>query len=241
MPGRAGTRHWFFVAISRMKERMSTIKWIAGSAAGAMALVGAILLAWNPPLPNPGATAASAASSGPASASVSTQESESPPATAPRDGPFVVKRILPIDGPIKYGEWHWDEDGVPDGPLVVTVDLEARVISVFRGGYEIGAAAVLLGTDEHPTPLGTFPILQKKRHNTSSIYDADMPYTMRLTWDGISIHGAPVENGYASHGCIGTPNDFAAKLFAIIEKGDKVIVTRGKMVGVGDNLAGETS
>ena len=22
---------------------------------------------------------------------------------------FVVKRILPIDGAIKYGEWHWDE------------------------------------------------------------------------------------------------------------------------------------
>ncbi len=71
------------------------------------------------------------------------------------------------EGPIKYGEWYWDEEGVPPGPLVVTVDLDARVISVFRGGYEIGAAAVLLGTDEHPTPPGVFPILSKERHNVS--------------------------------------------------------------------------
>lgn len=152
------------------------------------------------------------------------------------DGPFVIKRILPIDGPIKYGEWHWDDEGVPDGPLVMTVDLEARVLSVFRNGYEIGATAVLLGTQDHPTPLGSFPILQKKRDNISSIYGAPMPYTLRLTWDGISIHGSPVQNGYASHGCIGTPNDFAAKLFAVASKGDTVIITRGKMIGMGDSI-----
>lgn len=152
------------------------------------------------------------------------------------DGPFVIKRILRIDGPIKYGEWHWDDEGVPDGPLVMTVDLEARVLSVFRNGYEIGATAVLLGTQDHPTPLGSFPILQKKRDNISSIYGAPMPYTLRLTWDGISIHGSPVQNGYASHGCIGTPNDFAAKLFAVASKGDTVIITRGKMIGMGDSI-----
>lgn len=153
-----------------------------------------------------------------------------------KDERFVIKRILPIDGPIKYGEWHWDEEGVPDGPLVMTVDLDARVISVFRGGYEIGAAAVLLGTQDHPTPLGTFPILQKKRHNISSIYGAPMPYTMRLTWDGISIHGSQVENGFASHGCIGTPEEFAAKVFAVAGKGDKVIITRGETMKMGDAI-----
>ena len=78
---------------------------------------------------------------------------------APATQAFTVKRILPIEGAIKYGEWHWDDAGVPDGPIVMTVDLDARVLSVFKGGYEIGAAAVLVGTDEYPTPLGTFPIL----------------------------------------------------------------------------------
>jgi len=156
----------------------------------------------------------------------------------PKDDPFVIKRILPITGPIKYGEWHWDDEGVADGPLVMTVDLDARVISVFRGGYEIGAAAVLLGTDEHPTPLGTFPILTKERHNVSEKYNnAPMPWTLRLTWDGIAIHGgSTVENGYASHGCIGAPDGFMAKVYEIAAKGDKVIITRGKRIGVGDPI-----
>lgn len=160
------------------------------------------------------------------------------PSTQPRDERFVIKRILPITGPIKYGEWHWNEDGVPaDGPLVMTVDLEARVLSVFRGGYEIGATAVLLGTQEKPTPLGKFPIIWKKADHYSSIYDsAPMPYTMRLTNDGVAIHGTKVEKGYASRGCVGVPTPFAKKLFAVAKLGDAVIITRGKRIGKGDSL-----
>ncbi len=155
------------------------------------------------------------------------------------DNPFIIKRVLPIEGPIKYGEWHWDDAGVPDGPLVMTVDLQARVISVFRGGYEIGAAAALLGTPEHPTPVGTFPILTKERHNVSEKYNnAPMPWTLRLTWDGIAIHGgSTVELGYASHGCIGVPDEFASRLFAIARRGDQVIITDGVRTGVGGSLA----
>lgn len=156
----------------------------------------------------------------------------------PRDERFVIKRVLPITGPIKYGEWHWDESGAPaDGPLVMTVDLEARVLSVFRGGYEIGATAVLLGTQEKPTPLGKFPVIWKKADHYSSIYDgAPMPFTHRLTNDGIAIHGTKVEKGYASHGCIGVPNDFGKKLFAVSKLGDVVYITRGKRIGKGDSL-----
>jgi lipoprotein-anchoring transpeptidase ErfK/SrfK len=125
---------------------------------------------------------------------------------------------------------------VPDGPLVITVDLDARVLSVFRAGYEIGATAVLLGTQDKPTPLGVFPISQKKVDHTSNLYDAEMPYMQRLTDDGITIHATKVENGYASHGCIGVPEPFAKKLFATTELGDKVYITRGKQIGLGDSL-----
>jgi lipoprotein-anchoring transpeptidase ErfK/SrfK len=158
-------------------------------------------------------------------------------APKPTDQRFVIKRILPISGPIRYGEWHWDEAGVPAGPLVITVDLDARVLSVFRGGYEIGATAVLLGTQEKPTPLGVFPIMMKNADHYSSTYDgAPMPFTMRLTNDGVSIHGTTVERGYASHGCVGTPTPFAKKLFGIAKVGDRVFITRGKQVGMGDAL-----
>ncbi|MFO6447938.1 L,D-transpeptidase family protein [Erythrobacter sp. NE805] len=166
------------------------------------------------------------------------------PASAPtaiartRQEPFVVKSILPIGGTIRYGDWFWDESAAPgQGQLVITVDLAARVISAFRDGHEIGTAVVLVGTQEHPTPLGTFPILTKERDNVSEKYfNAPMPWTLRLTWDGIAIHGSPVMNGYASHGCIGVPDEFAAKLFAAAKRGDKVIITRGKMIGIGDKV-----
>lgn len=151
---------------------------------------------------------------------------------------FTIKRILPITGPIKYGEWHWDDEGVPAGPLLIAVDLEARTMSIFRDGYEIGAAAAMLGTDEHPTPTGTFPILSKERHNVSEQYgNAPMPWTLRLTWDGVAIHGgSEVENGYASHGCIAIPDELAAKLFEVAQKGDRVVITNGKRMGVGDPI-----
>ncbi len=154
------------------------------------------------------------------------------------DNPFVIKRVLPIEGPIRYGEWHWDDEGVPDGPLVITVDLHARVISVFRNGYEIGAAAALLGTEQHPTPTGVFPILTKERHNVSEKYNnAPMPWTLRLTWDGIAIHGgSEVQLGYASHGCIGVPDEFVSRLYDIARVGDVVIITDGVMTGVGGSL-----
>ena len=151
---------------------------------------------------------------------------------------YTVRRVLPIEGPIKYGEWHWDDEGVPDGPLLVTVDLQARTISIFRGGYEIGAAAVMLGTDEHPTPTGVFPILWKQRHNVSEKYgNAPMPWSMFLTSDGVAIHGGrEVQNGYASHGCIGVPDEIAKRLFAIADKGDKGVVADGQRIGMGDSI-----
>ncbi len=160
------------------------------------------------------------------------------PLTLASNDPFVIKSILPIEGSIRYGDWFWDESAAPRaGKLVITVDLEARVISAFRDGHEIGTAVALLGTQSHPTPLGAFPILTKEKDNVSEKYDnAPMPWTLRLTWDGVAIHGSPVLNGYASHGCIGVPDDFAAKLFAAAKRGDKVIITRGKMVGIGDKV-----
>jgi len=171
----------------------------------------------------------------PANAQPAAQET---PALDP-DDPFVIKRVLPISGPIKYGEWHWDDEGIPDGPLRITVDIQARVISVFQGGYEIGAAAALLGTPEHPTPTGVFPILTKERHNVSEKYNnAPMPWTLRLTWDGVAIHGgSTVELGYASHGCIGVPDEFVSRLYDIAKTGDLVIITDGQRATVGSSLA----
>ena len=158
-------------------------------------------------------------------------------ASAPIDQRFVVKSILPIEGAIGYGEWHWDESAAPaDGATVMTVDLKANVLSVFRDGHEIGATAILTGHGDKPTPLGVFPITEKDRDHVSNLYDAPMPYMLRLTDDGVSIHSTKVENGYVTRGCIGVPDGFAKKLFATARLGDRVIVTDGATMKLGDRI-----
>ncbi|MFN6935718.1 MAG: L,D-transpeptidase family protein [Tsuneonella sp.] len=214
------------------------IKWIGGgTAAVLLGLAGAAVV--TSVSGNQASTAPAAAEAIPVDPAVVASASASEQKTlAATTASFTAKRILPIEGPIKYGEWHWDDKNVPDGPIVMTVDLDARVLSVWKGGYEIGAAAVLLGTDDYPTPLGTFPILAKQRHNVSEKYDnAPMPWSMFLTSDGVAIHGgSQVENGYASHGCIAGPDEFVSKIFAIAKPGDKVIITRGEMLELGDKI-----
>lgn len=158
------------------------------------------------------------------------------PKPAPAPAAMTIKRVLDI-GPIKFGDYAWDAKGVPDGPLIITVDLAAQTLSVFRDGYEIGAAAILYGTDDKPTPLGSFPILMKDAHHVSRTYgNAPMPYTLRLTDDGVAVHGTEVAWGYATHGCIGVPTAFARLLFAEAKVGDRVIITRGKSLATGELL-----
>lgn len=162
-------------------------------------------------------------------------------APSPADDPFVVKSVLPIKEPIRFGQYFWQpERGPASGPLVITVDLAARVLSVFRDGHEIGASAILKGYSEKPTPLGVFPIKLKDAHHKSSIYDnAPMPYTMRLTEDGVSIHGTKVEKGYATNGCVGIPTPFAKLVFEAAKLGDRVIITDGKQMKLGDPILAE--
>lgn len=175
--------------------------------------------------PTPSPPHARAAKIKPVSAVVTEVPPPEPSPAASVATPLVIRRVLDTGGPIRYGTWFWDEAGVPAAPLTITVDLKASVLSVFRGGYEIGTTAVIYGADERETPLGTFPILQKDRHHVSNLYHAPMPYMLRLTGDGVSIHASEIAADYATHGCIGVPADFARKLFEAAKLGDRVIVT----------------
>jgi lipoprotein-anchoring transpeptidase ErfK/SrfK len=158
------------------------------------------------------------------------------PQAEPAETGMVIKRVLDVPHPFTHGDYVWDEAGVPPGPVIVTVDLMAQTLSIFRGGYEIGTAVVMYGADEKPTPLGIFPITQKDADHVSNLYDAPMPYMLRLTNDGVSIHGSNVRYGFVSHGCIGVPTPFAAKLFKAVKLGDRVIVTRGEMLQQGQAI-----
>lgn len=140
-----------------------------------------------------------------------------------------IKSLLDVREPMKYGEYRWDERGVPRGRTWARVDLNTQLISVFRAGHEIGTAVVLYGTDGLPTPIGKFPIRAKTRNHRSRTYDnAPMPYSLWLTRDGVAIHGSNVRWGFATHGCVGVPTAFAAKLFGALNVGDEVQIVSGK-------------
>lgn len=152
---------------------------------------------------------------------------------------YRIKSTLTINGPLGYGDAYWDESAAPaTGKMLITVDLKAQTLSVFRNGHEIGVAVIMYGTDEKPTPTGVFPITQKSKDHVSNLYGAPMPYMLRMTNDGISVHGGDVEAGYGTHGCIAVPNEFARRLFEAVQLGDVVIVTDGEMMGVGDSVNG---
>ena len=138
-----------------------------------------------------------------------------------------VSTILAVSGRMQYGDYRWDDKGVPKGPTWVRVDLKSQIISVFRGGQEIGTAVILYGADGLATPTGKFPVQAKLKDHWSQSYDAPMPYTLRLTADGVSIHGSNVRWGYATHGCVGVPTAFAAKLFDSVSVGDEVLIVGG--------------
>ena len=135
-----------------------------------------------------------------------------------------IASVLRVARPLRYGQFVWADQAVPPGPSWVLVDLDRQILSVFRGEHEIGTGVILYGADSKPTPTGRFPVLERLRDHRSSLYDAAMPYTLRLTHDGVAIHGSNVVKGMATHGCIGIPSSFAALVFEALRRGDPVYI-----------------
>lgn len=138
-----------------------------------------------------------------------------------------VKSLLAVKAPLHFGDYSWDDRGVPAGPTWIRINLRSQLMSVFRGDHEIGTAVIVYGGDNKQTPAGKLHILGKARNHRSSLYDAEMPYTLRLTDDGVSIHASSVRWGAATHGCIGVPLPFAERLFNAVRIGDEVVVASG--------------
>lgn len=146
--------------------------------------------------------------------------------------PEGARSILDIEKTLHHGEFRWNDTGIPPGKLAVRVDVDRQLISVFRGGHEIGTAVALYGTDGKATPLGRFPIKAKRADYRSRTYDAPMPYSLWLTDDGVAVHGSQVRDGRATNGCVGVPIEFARLLFEEARVGDVVeIVASGHRNG----------
>jgi len=133
--------------------------------------------------------------------------------------------MLRVPERMAYGSYVLSPAPEQTGRVWVMVDLKHQILSVFRNGDEIGTTVILYGMPSKPTPIGAFPVLEKSERHRSSLYDAQMPYMLRLTGDGVAIHASHVRRAAATHGCIGVPPQFAMWLFARIRVGDPVYIT----------------
>ena len=126
---------------------------------------------------------------------------------------------------LEPGEFLWNPEVAPSGPVVVVVSLPEQRAHVYRNGLRIGVSTISSGKPGHETPTGTFPILQKRVEHYSNLYDnAPMPYMQRLTWDGVALHAGRIPGHPASHGCIRLPREFAELLYDVTRHGTTVVV-----------------
>jgi hypothetical protein len=137
----------------------------------------------------------------------------------------------PVDMPavqLSPGQWVWNPAAAPQGPMLMVVNLDQQLAYVYRNAVAVGWSTVSSGKKGHETPTGVFHTLQKDRNHHSSIYDsAAMPYTQRLTWDGVALHAGGLPGYPSSHGCVHLPSEFAEALFAASPLGMTVVLARG--------------
>ena len=134
-------------------------------------------------------------------------------------------RVSPETVTLKPGEYVWEPERAPEGPLLIVASVTEQVAYVYRNGIRIARSSVSTGRPGHPTPTGVFTILEKEVHHTSSIYKgAEMPYMERVTWGGIALHAGDLPGYPDSHGCVRLPLEFSKLLFGVTMKGATVII-----------------
>jgi hypothetical protein len=128
-------------------------------------------------------------------------------------------------GALKAGDWVWAPRIAPRGPVLVYVELDRQLASVYRNGIRMGVSTISSGKPGFETPNGVFTILEKDKDHRSRTYDdAPMPYQQRLTWMGVAMHAGNLPGYPASHGCVRLPMDFAKLLFDTTEMGGTVVI-----------------
>ena len=132
-----------------------------------------------------------------------------------------------LPGALKPGQFVWNPDAAAGGPILVVASLTEQMVYVYRNGVRIGYAPVSTGKPGHDTPTGVFTTLQKdKNHHSSRYNNAPMPYTQRLTMDGVALHAGGLPGFPSSHGCVHLPSAFAQSLFAASPLGMTVVISK---------------
>jgi lipoprotein-anchoring transpeptidase ErfK/SrfK len=135
------------------------------------------------------------------------------------------KQVPPTTEKLTTGDFVWEPERAPAGPVLIVVSVPEQVAYVYRNGIRIARTSVSTGRPGHPTPTGVFDILEKEKDHVSTIYKgAEMPWMERLTWTGIAMHAGDLPGYPDSHGCVRLPLEFSKLLFTVTTKGGTVII-----------------
>lgn len=111
-------------------------------------------------------------------------------------------------------------------PIMAIVSIKSQQVTFYDADGWILRAPVSTGVGGRETPAGIFAIVEKEKDHRSTMYDdAWMPNMLRITWNGIALHGGPLPGYAASHGCIRMPYGFAEKLYDKTWIGMRVIIS----------------
>lgn len=120
----------------------------------------------------------------------------------------------------KFVMYHWEGDGVPGAPSII-IYLDTQKAEFYRDNKLVGWTFVATGRASHPTPTGSYNIIEKTRDKISNLYgklldangnvvDSDfntskeempeghqfvaarMPLFLRLRNDGVGLHVGPI-------------------------------------------------
>jgi L,D-transpeptidase catalytic domain len=110
-------------------------------------------------------------------------------------------------------------------PIMAVVSIKTQQVTFYDADGWIYRAPVSTGVSGRETPAGIFALIEKDKDHHSTMYDdAWMPNMLRITWNGIALHGGPLPGYAASHGCVRMPYGFAEKMFNKTQIGMRVIV-----------------
>lgn len=104
------------------------------------------------------------------------------------------------------------------------VDLSANRSWLLQNGrVTYGPVPITSGRPGFRTPPGTFTVASKRRDHVSSIYDAEMPWSVFFN-GGVAFHEGSLS--VTSHGCIHLSPEAAETYFSGLSVGDVVQVVR---------------
>ncbi len=110
--------------------------------------------------------------------------------------------------------------------IMAIVSIKSQKVTIYDADGWILSAPVSTGTKGRETPAGVFAVVEKNKDHRSNMYDdAWMPHMLRITWNGIALHGGPLPGYAASHGCVRMPFGFAEKLFDRVPMNTRIIIS----------------